>query len=125
MDKNFSRRNFIQNSAIALGAVAVCSLTGIISGKSGVTFQALASEGEQASNMTHIDIKLWPGRSEQAKQRLAEAIAEDVVKIIGTDVEAVSVSIEDVSSGDWKEKVYDPEIMGNKKCLYKKPGYSM
>ena len=93
------------------------------------TFMAVMDErqveGIKENNSPHVSVKLWPGRSEQTKQRLADAIVEDVVNVIGCDEESVSVSIEDVSSGDWKEKVYDPEIRGNMKNLYKKPGYSM
>ncbi|QGY42025.1 4-oxalocrotonate tautomerase [Pseudodesulfovibrio cashew] len=75
--------------------------------------------------MPHISVKLWPGRSEEDKKRLAEAIAEDVVRITGCSESSVSVSIEDVPSEEWKEKVYDPEIRGKEESLYKKPGYSM
>ena len=125
MDKRLTRRGFIKKSAIALGTVAVCDLTWIIGTEKGNAFRALASEGLKENNMPHVSVKLWPGRSEQTKQRLADAIVEDVVNIIGCDEESVSVAIEDVSSGDWKEKVYDPEIRGNMKNLYKKPGYSM
>ena len=125
MDNILSRRQFIKKSAIALGTVALCDLTGIVGTERVNAFRATASEGFKKSNMPHVSVKLWPGRSEQTKQRLADAIVEDVVNIIGCDDESVSVSIEDVSSGDWKEKVYDPEIRGNMKNLYKKPGYSM
>jgi 4-oxalocrotonate tautomerase len=75
--------------------------------------------------MPHVNVKLWPGRSEQTKQRLAAAIVQDVVTILGSDEESISVAIEDIPSGDWKEEVYDPEIRGKMKNLYKKPGYSM
>ena len=125
MDKTLSRRRFIKTSAIALGTVAVCDLTWIVDTERGNAFRALALEGFKEHNMPHVSVKLWPGRSEQTKQRLADAIVEDVVNIIGCGEELVSVSIEDVSSGDWKKKVYDPEIRGNMKNLYKKPGYSM
>ena len=125
MDKRLSRRGFIKKSAVALGTIAVCDLTAIVGTRRGNAFKALASEGLKENNSPHVSVKLWPGRSEQTKQRLADAIVEDVVNIIGCDEESVSVAIEDVSSGDWKEKVYDPEIRGNMKNLYKKPGYSM
>ena len=125
MDKRLSRRGFIKKSAVALGAVAVGDLTEILSTLGGNAFNALASEGLKENNMTHVSVKLWPGRSEQTKQRLADAIVEDVVNIIRCDEGSVSVSIQDVSSRDWKEEVYDPEIRGNMKNLYKKPGYSM
>ena len=125
MDKRLSRRGFIKKSAVAFGSIAVCDLTGIIGAERVNAFRALASEGLKENNSPHVSVKLWPGRSEQTKQRLADAIVEDVVNIIGCDEESVSVSIEDVSSGDWKEQVYDPEIRDNMKNIYKKPGYSM
>nr|WP_321401532.1 tautomerase family protein [uncultured Desulfobacter sp.] len=125
MDNSFSRRNFIKKSVIALGTVAVCDLSGIVGTGGQGAFNALASEELKENSMSHVSVKLWPGRSEQTKQRLADAIVEDVVNIIGCGQESVSVSIEDVSSGDWKENVYDPEIRRNMKNIYKKPGYSM
>ena len=125
MDKKLSRRGFIKKSAIALGTVAVCDLTWIVDTERGNSLRALASGGLKEHNMPHVSVKLWPGRSAQNKQRLADAIVEDLVNILGCDEESVSVSIEDVSSGDWKDEVYDPEIRGNMKNLYKKPGYSM
>jgi len=125
MDNSFSRRSFIKKSVVALGTVAVCDLSGIVRTGGKGNFKALASEELKENNMPHVSVKLWPGRSEQTKQRLADAIVEDVVNIIGCGQESVSVSIEDISSGDWKEKVYDPEIRGNMKNIYKKPGYSM
>ncbi|MBG0791406.1 MAG: tautomerase family protein [Desulfovibrionaceae bacterium] len=75
--------------------------------------------------MPHVSVKLWPGRSEADKQRLADAITEDVVRIAGCSESSVSVSIEEVASADWKKRVYDPEIRGKSEYLYKKPGYSM
>jgi 4-oxalocrotonate tautomerase len=126
MDKKLSRRSFMKKSAVALGTVAACNLTCIIGSGKDDAFKASASEGLMENNSPHhVSVKLWPGRSEQIKQRLADAIVEDVVNIIGCGEESVSVAIEDVSSGSWKEKVYDPEIRGNMKNLYKKPGYSM
>ena len=125
MDKKLSRRGFIKKSAVALGTVAVFDLKGIINTGRENAFKALASEGLKENNMPHVSVKLWPGRSEQTKQRLADAIVEDVVNIIGCGEDSVSVAIEEVSSSDWKEQVYDPEIRGNMKNLYKKPGYSM
>ena len=75
--------------------------------------------------MPQVSVKLWPGRSEQAKQRLADAIVKDVVDIVGCGEESVSVAIEEVDPKEWKEKVYDPDILNGPGKLYKKPGYSM
>jgi 4-oxalocrotonate tautomerase len=75
--------------------------------------------------MPHVIVKLWPGKSEKQKARLAEAIAKDVMDILGYGEESVSVAFEEVSSRDWAEKVYKPDIAGKPDQLYKKPGYDL
>ncbi len=75
--------------------------------------------------MPHVILKLWPGKSEQQKTRLAERIAKDVMDVLHYGEESVSVSIEEVASEDWAEKVYKPDILNGPGKLYKKPGYSM
>ena len=125
MDKRLSRRSFIKKGACALGTVAICDLTGIVGTGRRSAFKALASEGLKENNMPHVSVKLWPGRSEQTKQQLADAIVQDVVNIIGCGEESVSVTIEEVDPKDWKEKGYAPLIHRKMDSLYKKPGYSM
>jgi len=73
--------------------------------------------------MPHVIVKLWPGKSEQQKRRLAEAITKDVMEILHYGDESVSVAMEEVKSQDWVETVYKPDIKGNWDKLYKKPGY--
>jgi 4-oxalocrotonate tautomerase len=73
--------------------------------------------------MPHVIVKLWPGKSEQQKTRLAEAITKDVMSILHYGDESVSVAMEEVQPKDWVEKVYRPEIKGALDKLYKKPGY--
>jgi 4-oxalocrotonate tautomerase len=51
--------------------------------------------------MPHVIVKLYPGRSEQQKAQLAEAIVKDVVAIAKVGDDAVSVAIEEVKPGDW------------------------
>ena len=75
--------------------------------------------------MPHVIVKLWPGKSEQQKTRLAEAITRDVMEIFRYEEESVSVSMEEIESKDWAEKVYKPDIVGKAAGLYKKPGYTM
>ena len=74
--------------------------------------------------MPHVIVKLYPGRSEQQKNRLAEQIVKDVVAIANCGEEAVSVAIEEIKPEDWGEKVYKPHILGDQERLYKKPGYN-
>jgi 4-oxalocrotonate tautomerase len=74
--------------------------------------------------MPHVIVKLWPGKSEQQKRRLAEAIAEDVMDVLHYGEESVSVAMEEVKSQDWAEKVYKPDIKSKWDQLYKKPEYN-
>jgi len=73
--------------------------------------------------MPHVIVKLWPGKSDQQKTRLAEAITEDVMDIFHYGDESVSVAMEEVKSQDWVEKVYKPDIQKKWDTLYKKPKY--
>jgi 4-oxalocrotonate tautomerase len=75
--------------------------------------------------MPHVIVKLWPGKSEEQKRRLADAISKDVMNILNYGEESVSVAIEEVSPKSWAEKVYKPDIVNNSDKLYKKPGYTM
>ncbi len=74
--------------------------------------------------MPHISVKLYPGRSQQQKVRLAEQIVKDVVSLLECGEESVSLAIEEIKPGDWAEKVYKPDILNNSEKLYKKPGYN-
>ena len=75
--------------------------------------------------MPHVIVKLWPGKPEAQKARLAEKIAQDVMEILGSGEESVSVAMEEVKSSDWAKQVYQPDIKGKWDTLYKKPGYQM
>jgi 4-oxalocrotonate tautomerase len=56
--------------------------------------------------MPHVIVKLWPGKSEHQKQKLAEGVTQVVMSSLGYGEESVSVSFEEIASGDWTEKVY-------------------
>jgi 4-oxalocrotonate tautomerase len=74
--------------------------------------------------MPHVIVKLYPGRSEKQKIRLAEEIAKDVVAIAKCEEKSVSVAFEEIKPADCPEKVYRPDILNNPEKLYKKPGYN-
>ena len=75
--------------------------------------------------MPHVIVKLWPGKSEAQKRRLADKLTRDVMDAFNYGEESVSVGFEEISSRDWKQKVYEPDIRQNWDKLYKKPGYEM
>ena len=75
--------------------------------------------------MPHIVVKMWPGKSEQQKRRLAEAITREVAAILDYGDESVSVAMEEIAAADWASEVYRPDIVEKAANLYKKPGYTM
>jgi 4-oxalocrotonate tautomerase len=73
--------------------------------------------------MPHVIVKLWPGKSEEQKAHLAEAITKDVMKILHYGEGSVSVAMVEVTSQGRVEKVYKPEVKNKWDKLYKKLGY--
>lgn len=73
--------------------------------------------------MPHVIVKLWPGKSEQQKKRLAAAITKNVMDILHYGEESVSVAMEEVGPADWLGKVYKPDIQSKRNTLYQQPGY--
>jgi 4-oxalocrotonate tautomerase len=53
--------------------------------------------------MPHVIVKLWPGKSEQKKKRLAQEITQAVMTTLGYGEESVSVGIEEVDAKNWME----------------------
>jgi 4-oxalocrotonate tautomerase len=125
MGRVISRRRFLRKSAIALGVVAVCDFSSVVSAEQVSGFKTLSPQELKEETMPHVIVKLWPGRTEQQKVRLSEEIVKDIIDIMQIGEESVSVAIEEIKPEDWKEKVYNPDILNNTQNLYKKPGYSM
>ena len=73
--------------------------------------------------MPHVIVKLWPGKSELQKKKLAEGVTKVVMSALNYGEESVSVGIEEVEPQDWTEKVYKPDILGKSETIYKQPGY--
>jgi 4-oxalocrotonate tautomerase len=73
--------------------------------------------------MPHVVVKLWPGKSEEQKTRLAEAITKDIMEILHYGEKSVSVAMEEIEPREWAEKVYRAEIRNNLDKFYQKPGY--
>ena len=69
------------------------------------------------------NVKLWPGKSEQQKTRLAAAITKEVMDVLQDSDESVSVAFEEIKVQDWVKIVYKPDIKDKWDKLYKKPGY--
>ncbi len=74
--------------------------------------------------MPHVIVKLWPGRSEEQKKKLAEEVTKALMSTLNSREESISVAIEEVNSQDWNEQVYKPDILGKPQTIYKQPGNS-
>ena len=74
--------------------------------------------------MPHVIVKLWPGKSENQKAKLAEEITKAMMTVLNYGEESVSVALEEVGADDWMDMVYKPDILGKPKLIYKEPGYS-
>ncbi len=74
--------------------------------------------------MPHVEIKCFPGRTEEQKQICAEKLTEVVAETLGCRISSVSIAIREIAEEDWKTEVWDREIVPAGENLYKKPGYS-
>lgn len=55
--------------------------------------------------MPHVDIKMFPGRDDELKKKVADAVLETMVSELGCAKEHLSVAISDVAPEEWNEKV--------------------
>ena len=74
--------------------------------------------------MPHVIVKLWPGKSEKQKAKLADEITKAVMHVLNYGEESVSVALEEIQPGVWMDQVYKPDILGKPDQIYKKPGYT-
>lgn len=68
-------------------------------------------------------VKLWPGKSDEQKHSLSDAIVRDVTSILHYGDESVSVAFEEVPPSEWTAQVYEPDIQRKWGALTKEPGY--
>jgi 4-oxalocrotonate tautomerase len=74
--------------------------------------------------MPHVIVKLWPGKSDKQKAKLAEEITKAVMPVLNYGEESVSVALEEIEPALWMDQVYKPDILGKPDQIYKKPGYT-
>ena len=68
--------------------------------------------------MPHIVIKLWPGRTEEEKKSMAQAVVDAAVEHLHAEPGWVSVGIEEVDEDRWNDDVFRPEILAKRDTLY-------
>lgn len=70
--------------------------------------------------MPHINIKMYPGRSEEVKAKLAKNTKEFMVKELEMDEKFISVSVEEIDKENWQSEVMD-KIKDEE--LYERPNF--
>ena len=73
--------------------------------------------------MPHVIVKLWPGKTDDQKQRLTETITRGVMDTLEYGEDAVSVAFEEVDPAKWTARVYEPDIIKKWAKLTKQPSY--
>ena len=74
--------------------------------------------------MPHVNIKLYPIEvTEDQKTSQVTALTKALQDNLGCSEGAVSIALEGIEPADWKEKVYNPEIVGRSDLLLKQPNY--
>ena len=74
--------------------------------------------------MPHVEIKCYPGRTEEVKLNCALEVSKVVAQTLGCNESSVTVAIKEIEQADWKEKVWNPQIIEEEQYLYKNPGYN-
>lgn len=57
--------------------------------------------------MPHVEIKMFKGRDDELKKKVAEAVRDTMQRELNCDRSHLSVAIEDYKPEEWNEKVYD------------------
>ncbi len=70
--------------------------------------------------MPHINIKMYPGRSEEVKAKLAKHTKEFMVKELEMDEKFISVSVEEIDKEKWQSEVMDKI---KDEDLYERPNF--
>ncbi len=75
--------------------------------------------------MPHVKIKHFPASiNDHEKEIFIKAVSSAVLNLFKCDLSAISIAMEPVEIKDWRERVYEPEIIQQKKLLIKLPDYT-
>jgi len=69
--------------------------------------------------MPHVIVKLYPGRTEEQKKKLAEKITLAVIDAVNVPEDSISIGIEEIPKEQWDEAVKKPDIIAKQKTIYR------
>ncbi len=75
------------------------------------------------SVVPHVIVQLWPGKTDDQKQRLTETITRGVMDTLEYGEDAVSAAFEEVEPAQWTARVYEADIIKERAKLTKQPSY--
>ena len=61
--------------------------------------------------MPHIEIKMYPGRSEEVKKDIAEKTRDFLAKEMNMETKFFSVSVKEIEKEQWQEEVVEEEVV--------------
>lgn len=73
--------------------------------------------------MPHIIVQMYPGRDDETKKRLAQALVRTASEELKRGPEHFSVSIEDIPQEEWNDRVYASAADPENKNVFVRPGY--
>lgn len=75
--------------------------------------------------MPHISIKHWPRDfTPQEKTDLVDSLTALITRVFRVEEGSVSIAVEPVPVGRWREWVHVPELEERSHLLWKQPNYS-
>ena len=74
--------------------------------------------------MPPITVKMYPGRSDEVKQKAAQEIMQAAMQALDAPATAFTVIMEDIPREEWNEKVFVPEIEPNEDLVLIRQGKS-
>jgi len=75
--------------------------------------------------MPHIVVKMYPGRSEEMKSAMVQALLNAASDALKAPQDWFTIGVEEVTPDNWEEQVAKPEIEGKADTLYYRNGVTL
>ena len=69
--------------------------------------------------MPFINVKMFPGRTQEERETLAVALGDRAMELLGAPAEAFVIAVQEVAKEDWHDQVSVPEVNGNPNVIIK------
>ena len=69
--------------------------------------------------MPFINVKMFPGRTQEEREKLAVALGDRAMELLCAPAEAFVIAVQEVAKEDWHDQVSVPEVNGNPNVIIK------